>query len=164
MLKLDCMKNRIRWILVPVLFAMLSACSNPDSLDWQSLEVSDLEGNPVNLSEYAGKRIFLNFWATWCGPCLAEMPSMEKARQVLAEEGYVFVLISDEQPETIKAFQSRRGFDFEYLRLNQSIKTAGIFSIPQTYLIDSKGNITQAITGATNWESSAGLELLRSIN
>lgn len=132
-------------------------------MDLQALSLTDLDGNPVSMEQYAGKRIFLNFWATWCGPCLAEMPSMEKARQELQDQGYVFVLISDEHPETLKAFRDRRGFGFDYLRLPGSIKTAGIFSIPQTYLLNTKGQVVQAITGATNWESQESLDLLKSI-
>lgn len=158
------MKYPFRWFLIAGFFFLITACGNPATLDWQSLDLTDLEGNPVSMEQYAGKRIFLNFWATWCGPCLAEMPSMEKARQELQEAGYVFVVISDEPAETIKAFRDRRGYGFEYLRLRQSIKTAGIFSIPQTYLIDSQGNIARAITGATNWESAGGMKLLRSID
>jgi thiol-disulfide isomerase/thioredoxin len=154
----------IRCFIISMCVFFLAACSNPASLEWQALELTDLEGNPVNMEQYAGKRIFLNFWATWCGPCLAEMPSMEKARRELADQAYVFVLVSDEQPETIKAFQDRRGYGFDYLRLDQSIKTAGIFSIPQSYLIDSNGNVVEAITGATNWESEAAMQLLRSID
>lgn len=157
------MKPYIHLSVFVISLFLIAACSNPASMDWQTLDVTDMEGNPVRMEQYAGKRIFLNFWATWCGPCLAEMPSMDKVRQQLENEGYVFVLISDEQPETLRAFRDRRGFGFDYLRLNQSIKTVGIFSIPQTYLIDSNGKIAQAITGSTNWESPAAKELLQSI-
>ena len=133
------MKPSFRWFFIAGFFSLLMACSNPASLDWQSLDLTDLEGNPVSMEQYAGKRIFLNFWATWCGPCLAEMPSMEKARQELQEAGYVFVVISDEPAETIRAFRDRRGYGFEYLRLRQSIKTAGSGFISPTHPNNLKG-------------------------
>ena len=70
----------------------------------------DLEGNPVALSDYSGKRILLNFWATWCRPCIEEMPSLLKAQEVLGKEDYVFLLATDQSVNIINSFKVRKGF------------------------------------------------------
>lgn len=152
----------VRFALFVLLAIFLFGC-NPSSLDWTELEVVDMNEQPVDLSKYKGKKIFLNFWATWCGPCLAEMPAMEKARQELSGDDYVFIVVSDEPLERINAYRKAKGYQFEYLKLASSIKTAGIFSIPQTYLIDRKGEIVQAINGGVNWASTENMNLLRAI-
>jgi len=73
------------------------------SLDWT---VKTLDGTVVNLAEHAGdKTLFLNFWATWCGPCVAEMPSIEKLYSQFGSD-MAFVCVSGEQAETIKKFMA----------------------------------------------------------
>ena len=111
-----------------------------------------------------GKRIVLNFWATWCGPCIAEMPSMEEARRQLADEDYVFLLVSDEPQDRVQGFlNARSAFGFEFLKLENSIKSQGIFSIPQTYIINRKGEIDHSINGMTDWASEERIEKLKSV-
>lgn len=149
------------FIVIPV--ALLAACTNPATMEWRTIDVIDLEGKPVDISGYEGKRIVLNFWATWCGPCIAEMPSMEVARKELQDEGYVFLLLSDEPHDRIKQFKDDRGFEFEFLRMLDPLKSQGIFSIPQTYIIDREGNVVRAITGGINWASEESLAFLKSV-
>ncbi|RMG22981.1 MAG: TlpA family protein disulfide reductase [Bacteroidetes bacterium] len=144
--------------------AMWTGCSNSEGIDYQSLTLTDLQGKPVSFEEFEGKRILLNFWATWCGPCLKEMPDLEKARQELEDEGYVFLLVSDEETDRIRSYAERKPqYHFRFLKMEESIKSIGIFSIPQTYIIDSNGKVVHAITGATHWASEETLNLLRAV-
>ncbi len=151
-------------VFIGILSFVFVGCSNPDSVDFKDLEFETLAGEKVALSQYVGKKVFLNFWATWCGPCRAELPSMQQASEALADEGYVFLLVSDEATKTIQAFKDRQPFTFNYLKKPSSIKLLGIFSIPQTYLINTQGDVVQAIEGAHNWSSDDNMALLRSID
>ena len=150
-------------LFILMLVALQAGCSNPATMDWHKIDVIDLDGKSIEMSSYEGQRIVLNFWATWCGPCIAEMPSMEIARQELEGEGYVFLLLSDEPHERIREFKDTRDFDFEFLRMIDPLKSQGIFSIPQTYIIDREGNIVRAITGGINWASEESLAFLKSV-
>ena len=149
-------------LLIPFLYRLWGN-KNPESLEWEKLEVQSLDGQFVDLSEYKGKKVVMNFWATWCGPCLAEMPSMEEARRQLGED-YAFVLISDEPLEKIRGFKaSKPDYGFEFLQLRQSINSQGIRSIPQTYIINSYGEIVDDISGMTDWARAARIESLRAV-
>ncbi|MEZ4825928.1 MAG: TlpA disulfide reductase family protein [Bacteroidia bacterium] len=154
------MKRLIVFFCIPFLF---TSCKNPSDIRWETISVSNLNGEAVDLSRYEGKRLLINVWATWCGPCRAEMPSMELARQQLEPEGYVFIAISDESWSKIQAFRDQYGYEFEFLRLNDPIKSLGIFSIPQTYIVSSKGKVVKAINGSVDWASKESLAFLQSV-
>ena len=150
------------WVGILIWLSTHSWSCNPNSLDWEELSVTDLQGQTVDLSEYKGKPILLNFWATWCGPCVGELPSMAQAKAALGED-VVFLLISDEALPTLTAFQEKRVLPFHMFHLTSSLKLAGIFSIPQTYLVDREGKITDAYTGSHDWNSPKMLQHLREI-
>ncbi|MEM7658746.1 MAG: TlpA disulfide reductase family protein, partial [Bacteroidota bacterium] len=126
-----------RWMFV-VLVAVAGTACNPSTLNWQDLNVRTLQHQPIALGEYQGEKILLNFWATWCGPCVAELPSMIEAHEQLGDQ-VRFVLVSDEDPTVIERFAQQKNLPFDMLHLEASFQVAGIVSIPQTYLIDSHG-------------------------
>ena len=113
----------------------------------------DLEGNPINLDEFQGKRIVLNFWATWCRPCIEEMPSLLRAQEQLEEKGYVFLLASDQSVKTIKAFKAKKNFDFEFIRLTGSFAELKIKALPVTYFYNTQGEKVDEISGGVEWDS-----------
>lgn len=154
------MKKLIYLAMFPL---FLVSCNNPGDLQWKNISVSDLNGQSVDLSQYEGKRLLVNLWATWCGPCRAEMPSMEVARTQLEDQNFVFITLSDEPWDRIQAFKESSNYGFEFLRLNDPLKSLGIFSIPQTYIIDSKGNVVKAINGGIDWSSKESLSFLQSV-
>jgi thiol-disulfide isomerase/thioredoxin len=123
----------------------------------------DLEGNLVELSDYKGKRVLLNFWATWCRPCIEEMPSLLKAEAALANENYVFVLASDQSIEKIKAFKEKKGFDFRYLKFNGAMADFAINALPATFIYNETGELIQRIDGATAWDSPEIINQLKAI-
>ena len=65
----------------------------------------DLSGNPIELADYKGKRVLVNYWATWCRPCIEEMPDLLKLQDMLTAENYVFLLASDESVKKIEKFK-----------------------------------------------------------
>jgi thiol-disulfide isomerase/thioredoxin len=118
--------------------------------------LKDLSGSDVNISEFRGKIVFLNFWATWCPSCVVEMPSMEKLHQKLKNKDFAMVSISIQDPPlAVKRFFLLNNLTFIAL-LDQSGKTVpgfGISAIPTTLILDKTGRIIGRATGPREWDS-----------
>ncbi|MGM0568442.1 MAG: TlpA family protein disulfide reductase [Elusimicrobiota bacterium] len=127
----------------------------------------DLHGNEKSLSDYRGKAILLNFWATWCPPCKYEKPFMQEVYDDYKEEGFVVIAVSvREQKETVENYVKSNGYTYPvFLDLNGDAfavydRTGGI---PQSYLIDRQGKISSFISGARKWTESQNRTLIESI-
>jgi thiol-disulfide isomerase/thioredoxin len=123
--------------------------------------MTDLEGKTHSFQEFQGKVIFLNFWATWCGPCRAEMPSIQKLYNQLETQGVQFVCVSDEPIEKVKKLVEKNGYTFPIYTTNE--KLPAIFkhsSIPITFIIGKDGTIEAKQVGAVRWESEEAVQFL----
>src|SRR5688572_28323491 len=80
------------------------------------VKLTDLDGQPISLDQFKGKTIFLNFWATWCKPCIREMTSIDSAQKLISGKGVVFLLASDETPEQIREFKAYYQFNLNFVR------------------------------------------------
>jgi thiol-disulfide isomerase/thioredoxin len=115
--------------------------------------VYDADGNPVNLSDYFGKPIVLNFWASWCGPCQREMPAFNEKYLELGEEvHFLMINMADGKRETVEsasAFIQENGYSFPVFYDTDSI--AGyvyqVYSLPTTFFIDANGNAVAQVPG-----------------
>ncbi|RII31848.1 TlpA family protein disulfide reductase [Clostridium chromiireducens] len=117
--------------------------------------LKDLDGNEVSLSSLKGKKVFLNFWATWCPPCKAEMPEIEKLYQETKDSDLVILAVDiGENLNTVKPFIDENKYNFKVLLdSDQSVATQyGISSIPTSYFIDTDGNIISKHVGGMNIE------------
>ncbi|MDH3699289.1 MAG: TlpA family protein disulfide reductase [Flavobacteriaceae bacterium] len=123
----------------------------------------DLEGNAVALSDYRGKRVVLNYWATWCKPCIAEMPSMVQAQEILADENYIFLLATDQSVKTIERFIEVRGYEFNYVKVPGTLKQEGFTAIPVTVIYNEKGEKVDTIVGGVTWDSPEMIQKLRDV-
>lgn len=123
----------------------------------------DLNNNPVDLTQYKGRRIVLNYWATWCGPCIKEMPGLKIAEDLLENHNYIFILASDETISKISEFKMNKKFDFNYLKSVNSIETLGIYSLPTSYIFDENGKKVETIVGTIAWDSEQIIEKLKKI-
>ena len=113
----------------------------------------DAEGNPVRLSDYAGKPIVLNFWASWCGPCRMEMPHFEQAYLDMGEDIQFLMVNMTTGRETQKSaqdFLDETGYTFPVLfDLDMDAAyTYGVYSLPMTVFIDANGNVQDLAIGA----------------
>ena len=170
------MKSKIYWLVLVLL--VFAACKEPKEKSKNIQEVvkvesknktatslyEDLEGNPVALSDYCGKRILLNYWATWCRPCIEEMPSLLKAQEVLGKEDYVFLLATDQSVKIINAFKVRKGFEFTYVRYTGAFADLGINALPKTFIYNKNGDKVDEISGAIVWDSPEIIEQLKNID
>ena len=112
------------------------------------------DGQGVRLTDFRGKVILLNFWATWCPPCVEEMPSLNLAHERLNERGLVVLGISvDESREEYEAFLERMNIGFPTVRdPERQVSTLfGTAKYPETYLIDREGVVIRKYIGEVNW-------------
>lgn len=109
-----------------------------------NFKLKDLNGKEVSLSDYKGKKVFLNFWATWCHPCKAEMPEMEKLYQETKDSDLVILAVNlDEEKNTVQKFINSNKYNFPVLLDTGNIVADKyeIISIPTSFFIDKEGNI-----------------------
>ena len=130
-------------------------------------QLEDLGGKQVALSDFLGKVVVLNFWATWCGPCRVEMPAMERLHQDLQKEGVQVLAVSvDAQGAMVtRPFQEAMGLTFSILHDPEyRVGVAyGARTLPMTYLIDPQGVVRHRIFGARDWNAQEARQLIRSL-
>ena len=115
-----------------------------------------MDAKSVNLQDYRGRFVLLNFWATWCSPCLKEMPDLENAYNEMGQEKLVVLAVGmGESVEKIKAFFNKYSFTFPLLADNRMkiTKLYGVRNIPVTYLIDPDGVVLGRALGVRDWAS-----------
>lgn len=127
----------------------------------------DLSGKRAELAEFRGQYVLLNFWATWCPPCVEEMPSMDVLYQRYRHRGFVVVGISsdEEGAPVVRGFIEKLGVSFPILLdSEQRVSNAyGAKNLPISFLLDRQGNIIAAAQGARDWASPEALSTLEEI-
>ena len=116
-----------------------------------SFRLRDLEGKEVQLEDYAGRVILLDFWASWCPPCQEEIPGLIKVYREYREKGFVILGISvGEDPSATRGFAKKIGIPYPVLFGDRTVLEAykGVYFLPTAFLIDRKGNIRERLVGA----------------
>lgn len=126
--------------------------------------LQDLNGKKFGLNQFKGKVIFINFWATWCGPCKEEMPSMEVLHRQFKGKNFVLLAVSVDYggQKLVKEFIHKYQYTFPVL-IDPKCKTLDLFQvkgIPATFLIDKKGRMVGKAIGPRNWESPEVVSLI----
>ena len=114
------------------------------------LTLMGLSGEPVSLEEFRGQPVILNFWASWCGPCRAEMPALEQVTTRYADEGLVVLLVNQGETETIISdFLTEMGLALPVLldRELNATKLYRVQALPTTFFIDREGRIQDLTIG-----------------
>jgi thiol-disulfide isomerase/thioredoxin len=119
--------------------------------------IKDLDGKKINFTDYKGKVVFLNLWATWCGPCRAEMPGIQGLYSKLQNDDIRFVMLSideDNQLQKVRKYISDRQFTFPVFMPSGKL-TDQLFvpSIPTTFIINKQGMVVQKKVGTTNFDT-----------
>ncbi|UCD79215.1 MAG: TlpA family protein disulfide reductase [Desulfobacterales bacterium] len=126
------------------------------------IRLPDVNGMSVDLADYRGKIVFLNFWATWCPPCVAEMPSMEKLHQKFRNKDFAMVSISlQDNPAQVKDFFNKNKLTFTALLDSTGEIGAGfgLREIPTTLILDKAGRAIGIVMGPRQWESRKSIKL-----
>ena len=149
-----------------LLFSCNSGITNSKSLsDLDALQLKtsfiDLYEKNLDLSVYQNGKIVVSYWATWCAPCIKEMPGIKRAEEILKDYGYTFLLISDETVDKISKFKNEWNFDFNFLKSTKSFETLGVYAMPTSYIFDENGQIIETIVGAIEWDSDEMINKLK---
>ncbi|MCS6896578.1 MAG: TlpA family protein disulfide reductase [Nitrospira sp.] len=116
----------------------------------EDFRLPDLEGNHQSLSQYRGKVVLVNFWATWCKPCTTEMPAMQAAYDKLKDKGFVVLAVNELEDEAkVREHIRQYGHTFPVLmdRDNKVANQFGVFGLPVSVFIDQKGVVQEYVKG-----------------
>jgi len=132
------------------------------------LPFTDADGAPKKVADYAGRGLILNMWATWCVPCVTELPALDLAARKLAPAGIlVLPLSSDRQgASVVRAFYMSHGIDDLPVMLDphgEAARSIGARGIPTTLIIDRKGQELGRLEGAVAWSTDASLDAIRKL-
>jgi thiol-disulfide isomerase/thioredoxin len=165
-------KEIIRCCVITILLIGISACDNKPKEKQKSvsklarevdkIKLRDLKGQPIELNQYQGKTIFINFWATWCKPCVQEMPSIVGAQNILEKENIIFLLASDESEQQIEEFSSTGKFKFNYVKIENS-EEMNVQALPTTFIYNKKGYLVFSETGARKWDEKKNIDMILKI-
>lgn len=147
------MKKKIVAVLIVLAFAFVVSAAETD-YGFPNLTIYDADGKEVQLEDFRGKPVVLNFWASWCGPCKNEMPAFEEVYKEYGEDiHFLMVNLTDGRMETVEkatAFIDSKGYTFPvYFDTSQDASiTLNITSIPMTFFLDDEGNGIAYAAGA----------------
>lgn len=130
-------------------------------------ELTNMQGEIITLSQYRGKVVLLNFWASWCPPCRAEMPAMEELYQTMKGSDFVMLAVNVEEDGFAAAerFLEEVPVTFPIL-LDPAQTAAGLYRVhglPQTFIIDREGRIVEQVMGARDWHARDVVEFLSTL-
>ena len=177
------MNNRTQWVIIAAAIAFLGSglwylgnvlgdelfpiTIGSEAPDFTAVTLPATPASAVTkgIDDYTGEVVLLNIWATWCGPCRIEMPSMERLQQRLGPKGLKIVAVSVDDPgmeQKILAFADELDLTFELLYdapggIRQIYQTTGV---PETFIIGRDGKVRRRIIGADDWSSEANVAFL----
>ena len=144
--------------LITFLFLISCKSNNTEKNNLTDLESLQSKSSFVNLSKqevdlnlFSNKKIILNYWATWCGPCIKEMPDLMIAEKKLKDSDVSLFLVSDEDVSVISKFVDNNPYTLNFLKSNVSNEMLGVYSLPTTILFDNKGNKVETIVGVLDF-------------
>lgn len=121
----------------------------PPSFDAEGIQVY-VDGKLQPLSSVAEGPVLINFYASWCGPCMSEMPALNKAHQ----NGLFTVIgVTDDSSDKIEQVRAHFDLDFPLHKLENSLKDYDVYSIPTSYLLKANGSVVQSFSGTEKWDS-----------
>lgn len=139
------------------------ALSQKNEKSLSELVFTDADGNSVTLSSLKGKVVFINFWATWCPPCVAEMPTIsDLKKKFVNNENIVFLMVDvDGKLEKSKAFMENKNYDLKVYSANRQTLNAFLNgSIPTTIILDKKGEVAARVEGSMDYTSTEVMDAL----
>ena len=144
-----------------ILFSVSATAQVKEGENAPNFTLKNLDGKEINLNQFRGKHVLINFWATWCGPCKIEMPSLEALYERFKDRNFVLLAISNDMfgANIVKPFVKAHNINFPVL-LDQRLKVSnafGVVSLPTTFMIDPQGKIIGALFGAEDWATPSNI-------
>lgn len=152
----------INKVIVSVVEPDIVEANEQEFLTDYNWTLSDLSGSQFDFNTVKGKIVVINFWATWCPPCIAEMPSLQELYdRYKGNENIMFLYISNEKKSVVNKFLSKKKYTFEVFQpLTDYPSSFDVSSIPRTFIIDKNGKIIIDKTGPADWSSRSVLETI----
>ncbi len=139
---------------------------NQENFDF-GFTLKDSLGNKFNAGQFKGKVIFLNVWATWCGPCRAEMPAIHKLYNKVKDDRIVFIMLSidkDQAAQKVKAYVRKNKYTFPvYMPSGYLTEQLNVPSIPTTFVISKEGKIVMKEVGTKNYNTNKFMRFLNEL-
>lgn len=170
------MRATVTLIVMLCLIVATAACSAgkggalltplPELAAAPQFDLQTPDGGRVRLSDFRGKPLIVNFWATWCPPCRAEMPSIQRASEQLKDKGIGVVAINvGEDAETIGQFtaESPVTFPLPMDRESRVVQAWPVRGLPTTFVVDSEGRLAYVATGEREWDDPDLLDQVRAL-
>jgi len=156
-------------ILVLLITAQCSNYKTSDKSDSETsfgseIQLSDLNGRGIDLSDYKGKIVILNVWATWCKPCIKELPSMKVLQSNLDPDEFALLFASDEDVNKINQFIDKNSYELNFISLLSPPESLGIFSLPTTFIVGKEGELLMTETGSKDWGSVESIEEIKNLS
>ena len=152
--------------LLPIIALSILLCGcatkEKEKTFFDKLDLKTMDGKALTVADLEGKMAFVNVWATWCGPCLKEMPSIERAKAKLENEGYIFFAVSNEEHDKIENFIVKNDYTFDFAKLGMGLEALNIYALPASYIINEKGNLVYEHMGEKEWDSPENISLFKS--
>lgn len=130
------------------------------------LTLRDLSGKTHRLADYRGQVVLVNFWATWCPPCVHEMPSMQRLQENMRGRKFVILAVNmGESEEDVRAFMKKIGVNFPVLmdKDGEALRAWKVFAFPTSFVIGPSGDIRYSLFGAIDWDSPEVIEKIQAL-
>jgi thiol-disulfide isomerase/thioredoxin len=131
--------------------------------EFNNIILKDLNDQLIDPEKYKGKAIFLNIWATWCKPCMEEMPTIAAAQDSLHDSGMIFLLASNESIDQIKEFRDNHFYKFNYVRI-ENFEDLNIEALPATFVFSKSGDLVFSELGYRKWNQRNSIDTLLKIS
>lgn len=149
--------------LTPFAIPSVIAAEEQSILESYQWQLVDKNGNLFHLEEKQGKVILINFWATWCAPCIAELPSLQSLYNAYGDK-ITFLLVTNDNANRVNAFMKKKGYTLPvYYAVTQVSKALKFTSIPTTFLIDKSGRIVIKKASVANWHAKEMITVLHKL-
>lgn len=166
------MYSRRSLVVGALLAAFVSRVNGAELKRWKgkpaapAIDLMTVDGRPLSLQALRGKVVLVNFWATWCEPCIREMPSLQQLRDQLHADGFEVLTVNyQEGPARINSFIEKLQLSLPVVRdTDGSVARAwGARIFPANYLVDRAGNIRHSMSGAADWTSPSLVSTIRTL-
>ena len=130
------------------------------------LALEDIDGRPYKLTDYRGQIVLVNFWATWCPPCIEEMPALGRLRQRLADQGFEILAVNmGDQEKSVRDFVRRITVRFPVLLDpdGTAAREWRVFALPTSFLVNAQGLATHELSGTADWDGSTATTLIETM-
>lgn len=158
----------------PLIKGQVAALIPDTPRKFDAVSFQNSEGKAMSLDDFGGKTLLVNLWATWCGPCRAEMPALDALQQKAGSDQFQVLAINidtDESDEKPRSFLEETGvkslglYRDNSLKIFNTLKKEGlVFGLPSTMLIDAKGCLIAHMNGPAVWDGQDALNLIKAVN